>query len=191
MDSTGHEKSKSVMYWCYVSLLLRRPEDGTSAPKHVGIFKTYLQYYMCLLVYVIDCKSNHGVNNTEFKVYGFKNFDIALYMTGSKLERLKNTLFIILMEENSTTIRCHRHYVHKLHRTDGLLTANVRRLQAAYLRITKNFLHLNTDCFKFLLCFHFPIYSCLAVLWYVGVKLGFSRSGKNIHLRVFENRALR
>jgi len=25
----------------------------------------------------------------------------------------------------------------------------------------------------------------------VGVKLGFSRSGKNIHLRVFENRALK
>jgi hypothetical protein len=35
-----------------VSLQLRRPEDGTSAPKHVGIFKTYLQYINLLCVFV-------------------------------------------------------------------------------------------------------------------------------------------
>jgi len=146
---------------------------------------------VCLLVYVIDCKNSHGVNNIKFEVCRFKNFDIALNMTGSKLELLKNTLFIIFMEEHSTKIRYHSHYTHKLHRTDGRHTANIRRLETACFRITTNFLHLNTDCFKFLLCFHFPIFSSLGVLWYVGVKLGFSRSGKNIHLRVFENRALR
>jgi hypothetical protein len=140
---------------------------------------------------MIDCKNNHGTNNINFKVGRFQNFDMALSLTGSKLELLKNTLFITLMEEHSTTVRYHRHYIHKLQRTDGRLTANIRRLQTTYSRITKNFLHLNTDCFKFLLCFHFPVFSCLAVSRYVGVKPGFSRSGKNIHLRVFENRALR
>jgi hypothetical protein len=145
---------------------------------------------MCLLVYMIDCKNNHGVN-IKFKGCRFKNFDIALSLTGNTLELLKNTLFIILMEEHSTTIRYHRNYTHKLQRTEGRFSANVRRLQTTYSRITKNFLHLNTDCFKVLLCFHFPIFSCLALLWYVGVKLGFSRSDKNIHLRVFKNRALR
>jgi len=135
----------------------------------------------------------HGqpVIKIKFKVCRFKNFDMALGLTGSTLELLKNTLFIILMEEHSTSIRYHRHYIHKLQRTNVRLTANIRWLQTTYSRITKNFLHRNTGCFKFLLCFHFPIFSCLAVLWYVGVKLGFSRSGKNIHLRVFDNRALR
>jgi len=36
----------------YVCLQLRRPEDGTSALKHVGIFKTYLQYINLLCVFV-------------------------------------------------------------------------------------------------------------------------------------------
>jgi len=36
----------------YMSLELRRPEDGTSAPKHVGIFKPYLNYINLLCVFV-------------------------------------------------------------------------------------------------------------------------------------------
>jgi len=35
---------------------------------------------------------------------------MALNMTGSKLELLRNTLFIIFMEEHITTIRYHRRY---------------------------------------------------------------------------------
>jgi hypothetical protein len=35
---------------------------------------------------MIDGKNNHGVNNIKFKVCRFKNFDIALSLTGSKLE---------------------------------------------------------------------------------------------------------
>jgi hypothetical protein len=36
----------------YASLQLRRPEDGTSAPKHVGILKTYLHYINIFCVFV-------------------------------------------------------------------------------------------------------------------------------------------
>ena len=36
----------------HVSLQFRRPEDCTSAPKHVGIFKTYLQYISLLCMFV-------------------------------------------------------------------------------------------------------------------------------------------
>jgi hypothetical protein len=41
----------------YISLQLRRPEDGNSAPKHVGIFKPYLQYInnlLCVFVGIYD-----------------------------------------------------------------------------------------------------------------------------------------
>jgi hypothetical protein len=47
----------------------------------------------------------HGqpIIKIKFKVCRFKNFDMALSLTGSTLELLKNTL-LILMEEHSTSI---------------------------------------------------------------------------------------
>jgi hypothetical protein len=46
---------RRLMYWCLYSLYLRLPMDGALVPKHVWVFKTYVQCVIILCAFVCKC----------------------------------------------------------------------------------------------------------------------------------------